>query len=243
MTTGIKDQDLIILDKLDDKSLFQLCKTNKYVQRFCKDEDFWKERLFKNYGYAEKNKNRTWKDFYLNIVYYDNKLKDDDSTGFEFGDFFPGTSLGLLSKKGIKNIDLINFFINKGVDKDDLNWAMEEAAKAGDKKLIEFLIDKGADDWNRGMLRAIESGKLSLVKYFVIKGANHHWDTGLRYSAREGDIEMAEYFLKKGAYNLTEALEEALDMEDNYEMIDFLQRTIKFRKWHYSRTPMMKYRY
>ena len=48
--TGYKDSDLIILSKLDDRDLLNICLANKYANRLCNNEDFWRARLIKNYG-------------------------------------------------------------------------------------------------------------------------------------------------------------------------------------------------
>jgi hypothetical protein len=44
-----------------------------------------------------------------------------------------------------------------------LNWALEGASKGGHKDLIEFFIDKGAYDLNRGLYGASFGGYNNLV--------------------------------------------------------------------------------
>ena len=74
MISGHKDTDLIILSKIDDKTLFSFCKIeNSYVQKLCNDENFWRERVKNKFGNIKKNEDRTWKNLYLNIVHYTNK--------------------------------------------------------------------------------------------------------------------------------------------------------------------------
>jgi hypothetical protein len=43
--TGNKDVDHQILIKLDIQNLSKLCRTNKYTQELCDDEDFWKKKF------------------------------------------------------------------------------------------------------------------------------------------------------------------------------------------------------
>jgi len=68
---------------------------------------------------------RTWKQTYLALVYYSNKYE-------------PNKAIEELAKGGMKNIDLIQFFIEKGAD----NWdyGMFEASKEGDKDLDILIL-------------------------------------------------------------------------------------------------------
>lgn len=42
--TGNKDIDYEIMAKLDDRSLFTFCLTNRYISELCKNDLFWKKR-------------------------------------------------------------------------------------------------------------------------------------------------------------------------------------------------------
>jgi len=140
-----KNTDLIILSNLDDKSLFNFSISNpkdEYLKKLCGDEFFWMNRLknkflqeqeeFNNIN-INKNKTRTWKQTYLALVFYSNK-------------YLPNKAVEELAKGGMKNIDLINFFIEKGAN----NWdfGMYGAAIRGNRDLIQFFIDKGANNWD-----------------------------------------------------------------------------------------------
>ncbi len=132
MTTGYKDVDFMILSKLDDKSLLSFCKTDKRGKKLCENEDFWRNRTVKKYGNVEKSEKRTWKNFYLKIVYYEDIYENLNKI------------IMILSKGGYKNIDIINFFISKGAS--DWNMGMMGAAEGGHKDLVDFFISKGAND-------------------------------------------------------------------------------------------------
>jgi hypothetical protein len=73
-------------------------------------------------------------------------------------------------------IDLVDFFIEKGAD--DWNWGMRGAARGGHKELVDFFIEKGANDWDWGMYGAAEGGHKELVDFFIEKGANN-WNWGM----------------------------------------------------------------
>jgi len=68
--SGIKDVDLLILMILEDADLFKICLLNKYFNSLCNDEYFWYNRIVKKYGkdVANKNINKKWKKYYLNIL-------------------------------------------------------------------------------------------------------------------------------------------------------------------------------
>lgn len=72
--TGIKDVDMEILLKIDDRYLLNTCLTNKYINNICKDENFWRKRFFNKYGDVAnkivKPEDRSWKDHYLQVLIY-----------------------------------------------------------------------------------------------------------------------------------------------------------------------------
>ena len=67
--TNIKDVDLKILSELDDRDLLNVCVIrNRYVEKLCNDENFWRARLVKNYPDLLEYKNNTNKLYYLQIL-------------------------------------------------------------------------------------------------------------------------------------------------------------------------------
>lgn len=147
----IKDVDEKILNELDDKSLLQFCKTHQYSNEICSNEDFWRRRLFTKYGRVEKNKDRKWKDFYLMIAYYTNEFADQ--------------ALKHASYRGIKNIDVIKFFILRDPSTENLNSALISAAAIGDKDLLDYLIYRGAKDTISAYMTASMNKKRALAKH------------------------------------------------------------------------------
>lgn len=71
----IVDVDLKIMSDMDDRTLLEFCQTHKYSRELCNNELFWKKRLSRKYGIFNKNEDRTWKQFYLKIIYYLDKYK------------------------------------------------------------------------------------------------------------------------------------------------------------------------
>ena len=133
----IKDVDKKILMELDDKSLLEFCKTGKYANELCKDELFWKKRFIDKFGRADKNSDRSWKDFYLKMVYYLDKYSNH--------------ALYHMSLKGIKNLDLIKVLL---VRKFNVNDGLLAASREGHKNLVEFFVSRGATDLVSAYLNA-----------------------------------------------------------------------------------------
>jgi hypothetical protein len=71
MLSGNKNVDLLILDNIEDRDLFNYCLTDKYAAKLCKNEDFWRNRFLKRFGKVAseyKPKTRSWKNHYLKVV-------------------------------------------------------------------------------------------------------------------------------------------------------------------------------
>lgn len=70
--THSKDLDFIILNHLDDKSLIQVSKLNKYFLSLYHDDELWKRRFIIYFPFRKFNKlyklkpnNKSWKEFYI----------------------------------------------------------------------------------------------------------------------------------------------------------------------------------
>ena len=83
---GIKDLDKIILNKLEDKYLFQILRLNKQLNNLC-DDVFFYNRLKEKHPHLcnlqEKEKSeKTWKEYYIENMKYILKLKQEYSFDF-----------------------------------------------------------------------------------------------------------------------------------------------------------------
>jgi hypothetical protein len=71
MLTGDKNVDLLIMENLGDRDLFNFCISDKYAASLCKNEDFWRNRFMSRFGKTAgkyKPEKRTWKNHYLKVV-------------------------------------------------------------------------------------------------------------------------------------------------------------------------------
>jgi ankyrin repeat protein len=60
------------------------------------------------------------------------------------------------------------------------------------------MIDKGASNWNHGLLNACHSGHMNIVQLMIDKGASD-WDDGLYHACSNGHTNIAQLMIAKGA--------------------------------------------
>jgi hypothetical protein len=115
-------------------------------------------------------------------------------------------SIGLAWAAEHNHLSLVQFFIDKGAN----NWnrALAEAAKGGHLPVVQFLIDKGANNWNWALAYAASGGHLPLVQFFIDKGAND-WNWALAGAASGGQLLLVQFLIDKGANDWNRALAEA----------------------------------
>lgn len=180
---NFKDLDLKILSELTDRDLLSFCLTGKEGKKLCDNETFWRNRTLEKHGRIEKKPNRSWKDLYLAITYYSDK-------------YLPGRALKELSQKGMKNIDLINFFLLQGAKP---NRGLFGAAFSGDMDLVRLFISLGVNDWANGLFGSIHGGHKELTDFFLKKDINvNDRNIAAGVAAQKGDLELVKYFINQG---------------------------------------------
>ena len=221
--TGHKDTDREILLKLNNDDVLNYCnklKNRDIFKQICND-NFFKSYITKNYPklLIYKPFGLRWKLFYLDIVYYISKLKEDfnfDYTNkpkaypkeyydiifkYKNSDENSDVAFEKAVRKGYK--DLAEYF-NKDLVEYHYNNAFIEAVKNNNDETIKYLIKLGADDWDYGLLYAASNGNMDFVDFFLQKGADVNY--GLAGASLKGDIKLINYFLDKGAEDLNEAI-------------------------------------
>jgi len=66
-----RDSNFLVMQKMDDRTLLNYCKTNKKAAELCRDENFWRNRFVNRFGKDAANykpKDRTWKNHYLTTI-------------------------------------------------------------------------------------------------------------------------------------------------------------------------------
>lgn len=80
---------------------------------------------------------------------------------------------------------------------------MSNAARRGCKSNVEFAVSLGADgldqeDWEEGMVRAIQGGHIDIVEFMISKGAKD-WNNGLITAINNGYLDVVQLMISKGA--------------------------------------------
>ena len=114
--TNVKDVDREILMKLPDADLIKACSLNKYLFETVCDEQFFHRRLQAYYpdivlNYVRRPYDKTWKQYFLEIVYYINKLKE--KYNYTYSDGSPEIQYKIF-KKSKDNDELLVRAVRKG---------------------------------------------------------------------------------------------------------------------------------
>lgn len=189
--TKIRDVDLKILSELDDRDLLNYCRTHKYGNELCNNEDFWRNRVQIKFPGAEKIKspNMNWKIFYLKIIYYSNK--------------YEGGNRAMLEAAKRNDIDMVQFFVMQGAF--DFEGGLQLAAKKGNRKLVDFFIEQakskgrewGQWEWDFGLRWSAYGGHIDLMKFFIAKGADD-LDSAMNTAAMGGQKNAIDYLISQG---------------------------------------------
>ena len=103
-------------------------------------------------------------------------------------------------KKAIltKNLEIVEFlyrFITPIEDRDP-NKLLETAGESGDKRIVDFLIQQGANDFDEGLLGAVKSKSKDLFDYFISKGADN-WNTAFIVAIENNNKDAIEMLYPK----------------------------------------------
>ena len=123
-----KDIDREILLKLkDDKEFLKSCNLNNYFRNEVCNDNFFRTRLSITYPNTlkYKTKKQTWKQYFLEVIYYLAKLEENYQYKYEDGNF---------------KIQLEIFKQSK--DKNDL---LIESSVYGELSLVKYLVEQGAN--------------------------------------------------------------------------------------------------
>jgi len=194
--TGIKDTELIIMAKLNDKDLLNYCIANKTILKTCYDESFWRNRFISKFDLKDKEPlskyrkpNQTWRDFYLMMIYYIDKYS---------------TSSFLFRKGcGNGNLALVVHAMNTNL-KNDLNYdrALKSVAEGEYYDIVKYLVKNKKGDPSDVLNWLCAYAPLDVIE-FVVEDANlnvsYNDDLPLRWASKRQRLDVIDYLLKKGA--------------------------------------------
>ena len=244
--SGIKDVDREILLAMADEDLLKTCSLNKYfLQNVC-DDNFFYKRLLGKYPdalkYYNKETDKNYKSYYLKVIYYISKMKEDYDYSFVSGNpkiqyeifKIAGKYIDdLLFESSIKGeLNLVKEAIKRGADIHTFDEnALRYASANGHLDIVKYLVEHGANIHvnNEYALRlASSNGYLEIVKYLVEKGADIHavHEAALRFASANGHLEVVKYLISIGAnihINNDEALQNAIE-SGHLQVVKYLQQ-------------------
>ena len=218
-----KDIDREILLNMDnDKDLLKACSLNKYLLNEVCDDMFFKNRLLKTYPntlkYKELDtirnnfKKLTWKQYFLQVIYYVWKMKEDYQYEYTNGNFKTQYKI---------------FKQSKG----DIDKLLIYSSKYGELDLVKEALMRGADIRENGdtaLSYAVDEGFIDIFKYLAEHGANIHgnYSYSLRMASKFGHLEIVKYLVEHGA-NINAEEDAALILAIRYQNYDIVKYLIE----------------
>ncbi len=238
MLTGLRDTELLVMNELNDRDLLNYCQTDKY--KICQNEDFWRNRFIKVHGEKAaqfKNLNRSWKDYYLAVIYYTDKYTNERATietaKKEYMDLFLYFSQYV--QEWIKthaiiqsgNIKYLNLIKDQNIlSRVLLNDGLQMAAKNGNQEAIDFFIKRGAiPDFK--LYGILEGDNQKLIDEIINNDPGLNLNEALSSAIKGRNIKLIEYFIKRGANDFEKALETAVSIGDENLINLFIDKGAK----------------
>jgi hypothetical protein len=207
LLSGNVDVDREILFRVeDDEDLLRVCSANKYAFKEVCNDKFFQNRTVKKFPKTVplKPKEMTWKNYYLNLLYYIDKLKREYDFDYK-GERDPEEIYNILlidnhevgleraTQKNYTN--LVKYFIDKGLvdEYEDWDTILGEATGNENKELIDIAIERGATDFDHALYEAAKVNNKELIKFFLDKGADSN--RGLSGAAERKNVNLINYFL------------------------------------------------
>lgn len=171
--SGSRDTELIVLSKLNDRDLLNVCLTNREINKACKNENFWRERFInrfdstslkhmkmQDYPSKYKKDTETWRDFYLKFLKYTEDYRMPSNL-LQKACFLGDLSLVVYALNSVKSI----------IDTSD-SMPLKLAAQGNYYDIIKYLINRGAFIPVYVTIWLSHSGNYDIVKFLIEKGAD-----------------------------------------------------------------------
>ncbi len=187
--TGIYDVDRLIVDKLDDRELLNLCSVNTvFTKKICNETYFrvrTENRFPETIEYKDAFEKRSWKKHYLSVVKYIDLLRQKN----------------IVYEQRYKSPELLYKSVDDFSDI-NLSTSLVTASLKGDLTAAKYLIDIGADiDFGEGrpLASAVNRNNFNIVQFLVENGANVNIDSYIPLIAvGNGNLEILKYLVDNG---------------------------------------------
>lgn len=225
MLTGNKNLDFVILNKLEDNDLVNVCQTNTAARDLCDDQRFWLNRIMFKFPYLsldilkQYKGNRDWSQYYiedLRKINLNNKkdyLKDGAHDGRLDHVMISvnkgvdvetmGSGIRYASSEGY--LDIVKYLVTMG---GNVNYRKDYAIRSASKNnyfdIVKYLVENGADIHTKNddpLIWASINGNLNMVKFLVNSGSDIHTihDLPIREASKNGHLEVVKYLVEEGA--------------------------------------------
>jgi len=113
--------------------------------------------------------------------------------------------------------EIVKFLLDNGAK---IGRGIATAARSGDLKMVELLIQEGGKIPFSAVRNAAEAGDIEIIEFLLKNGAKFV-DSGITGASCYNHRKVVEFLLKKGAKILDQVIERKI-MEQNWEMVKFL---------------------
>ena len=168
----IKDVNMEILNKLDDKDLLSFCSTDKYAKSICNDQIFWQRRVISKYGkyldidtMRKYKEDRSWSEYYIELT----KKLNSQHLGYEMSKAMEfGREDLIILLREIKEVRNIEHIIRHGIVFRDYYIEHEKDGKniRQGKEVSEGINNKSVGEFKNNM---IISMKIKTPGYYTEK--------------------------------------------------------------------------
>lgn len=200
MLTGNKDTDKLVLERMDDKTLINTMATNPALLRI--GEVVFRDRLRNNYPYLFQKKPvfENYRRYYLRMMYYIFKLKEDFNIdyvpvpSFDPEGLYRGLSLTFKTKSGK--------LIKHTFDRDHKKYLIPYYAELGNEDIMRRYVDDASSSSQRRQNRYILLENLIKNKNInLYEKLNAEWNLEnpkmFEYAVQTKDKDIIQYFLAK----------------------------------------------
>lgn len=125
----------------------------------------------------------------------------------------------LLHDACLKNqLRLVDWLILKGAN--NFNIGLRGATGGGHIEMAKYMVSKGAMDYVSALNRACFHGDMPIIQFLIDKGANN-WNSGLVGAAVNNQIDVMKLMISKGASSIDYALYRAT-FQGKFQAVKFL---------------------
>ena len=207
-----KDTYEYLTNFADDRDIISMLSVNKKFS----DDEFFERVLKRKYPFLLKfrKENESYKKLYLRMVRYIAKLQEEfkipyiPSSTFNPEDFYNRfrSNPEIISHAAsyaatIGNVKIVNDLIEKGAD--ELHWILSEAAFNGHINLVKAMVRKGALVDSSVFYNAAVGGHIDILKFLIEKGFRDQrlLNTAMRTAVKTGNVNVQSYLEQQGARN------------------------------------------